>query len=171
MNEDPQMPDAGAEHGLAETGTWYLDDSLNGRTTGDLVFGTPERITDPLGRVIEQRWTTPLNTAGGSSLLVRRQYPEGQVVSFAIDNRGNRVETRRFDADGSSSIISSSVFLSECLNPKTCNKPTSSPDANGGVTDYEYSPVHGGIMRVRQPADARGIRFETRYVNAQNMRG
>lgn len=46
-------------------------------------------------------------------------------------------------------------------------KPTRYTDAEGNQTDYEYDTVHGGILKKTLPADANGVRAETRYTYVQ----
>jgi len=45
-----------------------------------------------------------------------------------------------------------------------CNKPITTTDAKGNVTDYEYDNTHGGVTKVKLPAGVSGgTRPETRY--------
>jgi hypothetical protein len=48
-------------------------------------------------------------------------------------------------------------------NPRTCNQPTSTFDANNKETVYEYHPESGQVSRVFPPADQSGKRAEVRY--------
>lgn len=58
--------------------------------------------------------------------------------------------------------MTSATYPSTCSNPKTCNKPTSTTDARGQTTDYTYDSAHGGLLTVTDPADASGVRPQTR---------
>jgi RHS repeat-associated protein len=60
-------------------------------------------------------------------------------------------------------IVATAVFPATCTNPKTCNKPTSTTDARGNVTDYTYDATHGGVLTATSPATASGVRPQTRY--------
>jgi RHS repeat-associated protein len=64
---------------------------------------------------------------------------------------------------GSPTLTTSAVFPATCSNPKTCNRPTSTTDARGAVTDYTYDAGHGGVLTVTAPAAPNGVRSQTRY--------
>jgi YD repeat-containing protein len=38
------------------------------------------------------------------------------------------------------------------MNPRTCNRPITTTDANNNVTDYTYAPEHGGVLTETGPA-------------------
>jgi RHS repeat-associated protein len=97
-------------------------------------------------------------------LLKRVTAPEGNYVQYAYDARGNRTTTTNIAKSGSglASIVTSAAYPSSCSNQKTCNKPTSTTDARGQVTDYTYDGSHGGVIVVTAPADASGVRPQTR---------
>lgn len=46
---------------------------------------------------------------------------------------------------------------------KLCDKPLSRTDARGNVTNYTYDQAHGGVLTETGPADANGVRPQTRY--------
>jgi YD repeat-containing protein len=50
-----------------------------------------------------------------------------------------------------------------CTNPKTCNKPLWTKDPKGNQTDYTYHEPSGQVATVTSPANAQGIRAQTRY--------
>lgn len=50
---------------------------------------------------------------------------------------------------------------------RLCNKPIARIDANGNQTDYTYDPAHGGVLTETLPADANGVRPQTRYTYVQ----
>lgn len=94
------------------------------------------------------------------------EMPEGNRVDNTFDGRRNITQTVRTAKPGSglASITTSAVFPTTCTNPLTCNKPSSTTDAKGNVTDYTYDPVHGGVLTVTAPAPTPGgVRPQTRY--------
>lgn len=92
--------------------------------------------------------------------------PEGNKFQYGYDARGNKTSTTLVPKAGSglSNIITSATFPASCTNPKTCNKPDTTTDARGHVTNYYYDPTHGGITSIVAPAaTGGGARPETRY--------
>jgi RHS repeat-associated protein len=139
------------------------------------------RATDPLGNYREVR--TDLLTSEVLSdkdelghitsyqydSLGRRtriSFPEGDYIQLTYDARGNITEKHHVAKPGTAipDIVESAVYPPTCTNPKTCNKPTSTTDARGQVTDYTYDPTHGGLLTVTLPAPYSGaVRPQTRY--------
>jgi RHS repeat-associated protein len=142
------------------------------------------RITNPLGHVREVQWNQAVSQVHSDrdemgraityqyDSLGRRTrvtYPEGNYVQVTYDSRGNVTQTRRVAKPGSGlpDVVISAVYPAVCTNPKTCNKPTSTTDALGAVTEYTYDPVHGGVLTVTAPAPSPGaVRPQTRYTYA-----
>ncbi|MEG3148221.1 hypothetical protein U1839_26535 [Sphingomonas sp. RT2P30] len=91
--------------------------------------------------------------------------PEGNGVSYVGGPRGNRAEMRVFAKPGSGvpDIVTTANYTTTCANLLTCNKPTWTRDAKNNQTDYTYSPDHGGVLTQTGPADANGVRPQTRY--------
>jgi RHS repeat-associated protein len=99
-------------------------------------------------------------------------YPEGNKVQYTYDARGNVTETRAISKTPGTppDIVTSATFASSCTNPKVCNKPITTSDAKGNVTDYAYDATHGSVLTVTAPAAVSGdIRPQTRltYGTAQ----
>jgi RHS repeat-associated protein len=104
------------------------------------------------------------------SQLTRITYPEGNYVNYARDPRGNTTETRLVSKTPGTpaDIVSSASYDSTCSNTVTCNSPNTTTDARGGVTNYTYDPVHGGVTSVTAPAPTAGaVRPQTRYTYTQ----
>lgn len=101
------------------------------------------------------RTTSYLYDGQGRTTRVTR--PEGDYVAYTYDARGNVTETRAVAKPGSglADIYVSSSFPATCANPATCNLPTATTDARGGVTDYLYGP-HGQPISITQPAPTPG---------------
>jgi RHS repeat-associated protein len=83
---------------------------------------------------------------------------EENYVTYGYDARGNVTTTTTVAKPGSglSNIVTSATFPATCTNQKTCNKPTTTTDALGRVTDYTYNATHGGIESVLAPSPASG---------------
>jgi YD repeat-containing protein len=100
--------------------------------------------------------------------VTRVEYPEGNSESWVYDDRGN-ILTWRVSAKPGSGLpdrVTMAVFPTSCVNPKTCNQPTSVTDPNGNTTDYTYDPVHGGVRTVTGPAVS-GVRPQVRSTYVQ----
>lgn len=97
--------------------------------------------------------------------LVNTYYPEGNIYRLSYDGRGNIYEERSISktAGSPADIVKTSSYSATCANLVTCNRPISTTDANGKVTDYGYDPVHGGITSITAPADVGGVRPQTRF--------
>src|SRR5205085_11451362 len=86
------------------------------------------------------------------------------------DARGNVTTTTKVAKAGSglSNIVTSASFDSTCSNVVKCNKPNSTTDARGNVTDYTYDGTHGGVLTVTRPAPSAGaVRPQVRYSYSQ----
>lgn len=93
-------------------------------------------------------------------------YPEGNKVQYTYDSRGNAIEQRSISKTPGTppDIVTSASYSASCTNALVCNKPNSTTDARGFVTDYTYDPIHGGLLTVTSPASTTGaVRPQTRY--------
>ena len=129
------------------------------RFESDIAASTLKKVTDEAGHAT----TYAHDTAGRVTEI---SYPEGNKVQFSYDARGNVLTTRRIAKAGwgQADIVTSATYPATCANPETCNQPLTTTDARGHVTDYDYDPTHGGVVRVTLPAPAAGAaRPETRY--------
>lgn len=142
------------------------------QSNGQLMFG---------GILIFQEWGTP-----GSQEIHRRStatYGEGRLQTFKNpemvdstkntmmwirDSRANLIALRRQSKASSSlgDLVITATYPTECLNPITCNKPTSVTDAKGNTSAYVYDPVHGGVLRETLPA-VNGIAPVKRFAYGQ----
>lgn len=151
------------------SGNFYFDNALAGRTSVSISGSKPAQITDPLGRITSaghsQLVSSPVSSAG---LLLSQTQPEGNIVEFGYDARGNRTTTtlRAKSGSGLANIVSSASYPSTCSNVKTCNKPTSVTDANGQLTSYTYDTTHGGVLTETGPAVG-GVSPQKRFEYAQ----
>lgn len=102
----------------------------------------------------------------GNGRVTRITAPEGNYTQYTYDARGNVTEARHVAKPGSglADIVTSATFDASCTNAKTCNKPLTTTDAKGNVTDYTYDTTHGGVLTVTAPAaTGGGTRPQSRY--------
>jgi len=92
---------------------------------------------------------------------------EGRKTKFRYGNNRMVVERTRQAKPGSNlaNIVETVTF--GCTHYLCKHKPTAATDGNGNTTNWEYSTVHGQLLRETLPADANGIRPETRYTYQQ----
>lgn len=143
----------------------------------------PIRVTDALGRVTITDYCDPNAMANLPPYEHHRclVWPvpyivtnaEGVKVQMTWDlQTRNLLQSRQkaIAGTGLTDIVSSSIF--DCSLPINCAKPTSHTDARGNVTNYTYSPVHGGVLTETGPAVdvvsaagtvTAGVRPQTRY--------
>ncbi|MBV9550678.1 MAG: hypothetical protein JO256_13500 [Alphaproteobacteria bacterium] len=115
--------------------------------------------------------TTTYYRATGSQLVTRVVLPEGNAatnsgeIDYAYDSRANVITSARIsNTPGTpSNIVRTATFPSTCTDVRSCNKPTSTTDANGRQTDYTYDAASGNLATITGPADANGNRPQTRY--------
>lgn len=147
------------------------------------VASGPSAIVDQLGRVSSadycDPWIPPPGyqyIPGGATGNLRGCVygkiqsvtdAEGRTTKFRYGNNRMVVERRRNSKPGSglSAIVETVEF--DCTQYLCKHKPTAATDGNGNTTNWEYSTVHGALLRETLPADASGIRPETRYTYQQ----
>ncbi len=134
--------------------------------TSDLAIGRAVGVADGLGRTWRYRYD-------GNGRLDRVIPPEGDVsggyVDYFYDARGNVTQTLYVPKSGSGlgNLTTSATFPASCSNPVTCNRPTSTTDARGAVTDYSWNGTHGGLESMTLPAPTSGAtRPQTRIAYA-----
>ena len=124
----------------------------------DIATSLVQSVADALGRTTSYQYDT-------QTRLTRATSPEGNYTQYSYDARGNAVSITNVAKPGSglANIVTSAAYAASCTNVKICNKPTSTTDAKGNVTDYSYDATHGGILSVTAPAaTAGGIRPQSR---------
>jgi RHS repeat-associated protein len=135
-------------------------------------------ITDPLGGVTVTKGNTnvgllevtdPLNRRttyayDAQRRLVTLTRPNGAYMATTYDARGNVTQLRQVAVPGSgdADLVVSATFPATCTNPRTCNRPITTTDARGFVSDYTYDPTHGGVLTETGPADPSGVRPQIR---------
>lgn len=118
--------------------TTYTFDIASERLTG---------VTNALGKTTSYAYDA-------KDRLERVTRPENNYTHLTYDDRGNVTETRHVDKNGTgpNDIVTTAVYPDTCTNIVTCNRPTSTTDARGNTTDYEWDQNHGGLLSVIAPA-------------------
>lgn len=146
--------------------TTILDStSVSTTTTANTQTGLVISETDGAGQA-----TSYIYDSYGRRTRVTR--PMGDYVEVTYDDRGNVTQMTQVaqSSSGLSNIVTSASYDTGCSNQFSCNKPSSTTDALGRVTDYTYGSSHGGVTSVTLPApDAEPgtVRPQTRYAYDQ----
>lgn len=160
-------------------GTWTYAYTSTTTTTTNPDSGTTRVTLNQFDQVTAskvQNQTTSFDYCRSSDsncpvgLLRLSTTPEGQSTTYAYDVRGNVTSVTARDSAGANPITTSAAYPSSCTNPVTCNKPTSTTDARGQVTNYTYNATHGGVTQVQLPAAGSGqprATIITDYTTAQ----
>ncbi len=126
-------------------------------------YSNPTRSTDPLGRTTTYGYD-------GARRRILTILPEGNSEETTYDVRSNVLSTIVHAKPGSglADIVTSTTYyelptVGVCSNPKNCNRPLTSTDARGYVTDYTWDGTYGDLTRVMPPADAANVRPQTDY--------
>lgn len=126
-------------------------------STGSTFFS----VTDQLGNTAEYdqhfRYGQQM-----SPFVIAQQYPGGGKQQLYRDARQNVWKRVFTGADNVSTITFEGNFPATCTSIVSCNKPVWTRDARGNQTDYEYSGVHGNVLKTTGPA-VNGVRPQTRY--------
>jgi RHS repeat-associated protein len=131
--------------------------------TADTSKGRPTSDKDGLNRTTSYQYDA-------NARLTQITAPEGNAVQYGYDARGN-VQTQTLvpkAGSGLANIVTTASFDATCANIVKCNKPNSTTDAKGNVTDYTYDATHGGLLTVTPPAPvAGGTRPQMRFTYTQ----
>ncbi|WP_439568604.1 RHS repeat domain-containing protein [Sphingopyxis sp.] len=142
------------------TATTIVANALSQATTvvSDMTIGRPTSVTNALSQTTGFQYD-------GFGRLTQITQPEGNQAVYAYDARGNVTSTtlKAKPGSGLADIVTSAGYAASCANPVTCNSPEWTRDAKGNQTDYTYDATHGGVLTVTAPADAGGVRPQTRY--------
>ena len=160
----------------ARTWTYAYSDTSTERTTtvtspGGLVrtvvsYITTQRIkTDKVGTGGAMTFTYD----PASTLPLTVTAPENNKVTYVYDGRGNVTSTTLTPKSGGGSIVTSATYAASCTagTASYCNKPVTTTDARGKVTNYEYYSF-GAVKSVTLPPPSSGAaRPQTRYDYSQ----
>lgn len=131
----------------------------------DMAQGRATSVTDALSNTWFYEYDIDLR-------LTRVIQPEGDSVAFEFGARGNPTATMFSPKPGSplTPSTTTTTYPTTCSNPVTCNRPSSTTDARGNVTDYNWDATHGGLLSATAPAPTTGAdRPQTRYAYAAQM--
>jgi YD repeat-containing protein len=132
-------------------------------TSSPTTGGRPTSFRDELNRT----WSFQYDS---NDWLTKATAPEGNYTQYAYDSRGNVTTSTNVAKSGSglSNIVTSASFDGTCANVVKCNKPNSTTDAKGNVTDYTYDTTHGGLTSIKLAAPSVGAdRPEARFSYTQ----
>lgn len=139
----------------------------------------PVEITDPLGRISRVDYCdanamanlTGLNRCIVMPMPVSTVDPEGIRTELRTDMFSRNVLQRTQIAKpgtGLANIVTSATYYCVPATARYCNKPLTTTDARGAVTEYTYAPENGGLLTATGPAPASGQpRPQTRNLYAQ----
>lgn len=154
-------------YGYSTTGTTQtttlagpLDQALV--VTSDLTIGRATSITDAQSHTWSYQYDSDLR-------IIRITEPEGNYAEYDYDARSNLIASTLVPKSGSplQPVITSATYPSSCADIETCNKPTSTTDARGAVTDYAWDTTTGHLNSVTLPPPSTGVaRPQTRFTYA-----
>jgi len=168
------MPNGGIYSARSEKFNYqYSNTVLNDFTY--FYLDQPSMFTDENGRITKyeynnddtayradnrslKRVITPEATYSGSTLT-------GGYTEYGYDSRRNVTSISIYPKGGGTPLVSSYEYEASCSSTTYiyCNKVKKFTDPRGSVTDYTYSPDHGGVLTETGPADVNGVRPQTRY--------
>ena len=93
--------------------------------------------------------------------------PEGNKRKYDYGPRDLVTQITYFSKPNSGLSSFSETRAYGCSADPCSGKPTAVTDARGNTTDYTYNTTHGGVLTETLPADANGIRPQTRYFYGQ----
>lgn len=122
----------------------------------------PEWIEDPAG----QKTKFVYEPSGRTKSV---ETPLGRKTTYDYDGRGNVTAITETPAAGlpaaQAQIVASATYPAcDQINWKICNKPSSTINPRNQITEYTYSPDHGGPLTVLYPGNGTyGSRALTRH--------
>ncbi len=166
-------------HAPNENGANNPDQPRSVTITGPLGYSRTVSIHD--ARLISPFITQEMDALGRTTKytydnrfrVTKVQYPEGNAVEVVYNDLGNITKRTSIPKAGSglANIIEEAGYpdMVQCLAEYniTCFRPLWIKDARGNITNYVWSPEHGGLLKETRPADINGVRPEVRYEYAQ----
>jgi YD repeat-containing protein len=158
---------------------YYLDlqltrtDPLNGvRTVISSPIGAPLSDTDELNRAttfaIEMPLEPDISDIEGRVDTITNPRLDSTTLSYDGNNNVLTAVYQEPPSIGTDKLTTTYVYGNACPSdygaPQfiICNSPTSVTDPKGNETDYQYDPVHGGIVKETLPADSNGVKAQIR---------
>jgi YD repeat-containing protein len=113
-------------------------------------------VTDPLSRKISYEYDSYLRP-------VRVTLPEGNYVQYGYDTFGNVASRTQVAKDPSITppIIREARYL--CTYRSVCDLPELLIDAKNNMTQFTYSPDHGGVLSTTFPAASTDLQPQRRF--------
>ena len=151
-----------ADNGLVRTSTATGPAGQQVTVSSDMGIGQATSVQNALNQTTSYMYDSQRR-------LQRVTQPEGDYTQLTYDGRGNVAQTTYVPKanSGLSNLTTTASFPATCSNPVICNKPTSTTDARGAVTDYVWNGTHGGLESVTLPAPTPGaVRPQTRIAYA-----
>lgn len=165
--------------------TWTYGASFSPGVTPPAYSTWAHRVTNPLGRTMSAAGNATPGMEGmygpleyvkhydgteerfqrsANNFIKSRLSPAGVLTEYGYALRRNLEELKRTPIanTGDHVIVQSAAYSPTCDNIVTCNQPSSVTDANQGLSEFKYDPVHGGVLKVTGPA-VNGVRPQTRY--------
>lgn len=138
--------------------------SLTG-PSGTIYSVTSNSVTGQVTSTADALGNTTNYGNDGYGRVTSVTYPTGNSTQYVYDGRGNVTSQTEVPKSGSGlpNITLSATYPANCTNAVSCNKPTSTTDAAGNVTNYAYDPVSGMLTSITGAADANGNHPQTRY--------
>lgn len=140
----------------------------NARVVTSNSFLKPTSVSNENGYTTQYEYCPSGTPNCAPGLLTKVTHPEGNYETFTYDGRGNRTATVAHPKSGSGTItISSATYASDCSTPPNtpanCNKPATTTDSVGNVTNYHYNG-NGTLDYVQAPSpDGTAPRPETHF--------
>jgi RHS repeat-associated protein len=94
--------------------------------------------------------------------------PEGNRTNYTRDGRGNIVATVIVAKGGGEQIATSATFAASCPTG-SCDKPVTTTDIRGQVTEYEYGAAHGQVTKVTWPSSGGGAARRQKTFDYQQL--
>lgn len=158
------------------SGAWIYGYSVSGSVQTTSVSGPLSQSLTVLTDTTTGRATSVIDALShtwsyqyDSDLRVTRvTQPEGDYATYTYDSHSNLVETTWIPKTNTiPAITTSTTYLTSCaspVTPATCNRPVSTTDARGAVTDYDWDETTGQLVSVTAPAPSSGAaRPQTRF--------
>jgi RHS repeat-associated protein len=125
-------------------------------------------LTDELGRrtvyQFKQYSSSPSALWMANAHIANITTPEASKLAFGYEERDRPVSSTQIQKPGyGSDVTTRTATFSSCSDWVRCSDPAYTVDARGNRTDYVYDATTGLLTSMTGPADANGVRPQTRY--------
>ncbi len=148
-------------YGYVLTGTTAITTVTDPLTNNSVAYG--DTTTGLLSKQIDSLNRTTSYLYDSNQRLIQTTLPAGDEFLYHPDKRGNIDTITHVSATGSppDTIITRATFDDPCTSPAKCNKPNTTTDGNGNVTNYVYDSTKGVLTSVTLPTTG-AVRPQTR---------